>query len=235
MASPTIPAGTGGLQSVSGASATTFVPSKPTSTTSGNVLVAMYYTEATGAITMPTGFTNVVDKLTSGVGSSNPNHTRIDCKIADGTEGSTLTWSWTGSAWRHGVLICCQGTATSGTAWQLANSAGATNTNVTTPPDVALTGNATVDALVLLISTAWSDATSWSAPTGWTLRYNGAGDVMGVISVAQASGGAPAATHVTATGTAAGPSASAVIAIMSPAGGGSSAQYYPFLSLLGVG
>lgn len=235
MASPTVPAGTGGEQNVSGASAATFVPSKPTGTVSGNVLLAIYYLEATTAITMPTGFTSVLDVQFKATGHASTSRVRVDWKIADGSEGATLSWSWTGSQWRVGTLICCQGTATSGTPVEQANS----NTNnggtavldtSASSPTVALAGNTTVDGLLFLASAnSDSNTPTWAAPASWTLRDNSSDDI-GVASIAQASGGAPAATRLTATDPGVlnpGNAGAFIVSVMSPSGAAAASLVMP--------
>lgn len=229
MASPTIPAGTSGQQSVSGANAASFVPSKPVGTAVGDVLVAIFYTDATGTVTMPTGFTNLYN-----VNPSGSMHLRLDWKIADGTEGTTLTWSWTGSVWRVGALLRATGTQTSGTPYERNNSASNTTSVASTNsslPSVALTGSATIDDLAILATAITNDnAPTWSAPSTWTLQWNSADDV-GIVTQALASGAAaPASTHVTISDSnaVAGPGASVILAIMSPAAGGFDPSVVPW-------
>jgi len=206
------------MQSVSGANGTTFVPSKPTGTAAGDNLYAIWYTDATGTVTMPTGFTNLFNVTPSGT-----MHARIDWKIADGTEGSTLTWSWTGSVWRVGALIRVTGAQTTGTPFE--NNAQGTNTtsvanNSASLPNVALTGAATQDDLALLATMLSNDnAPTWSAPSGWTIQWN-SGDDVGIIKQALTSGAAaPATTHVVISDNNAntGPGASLVLAVKAAA------------------
>lgn len=221
MTSPIIPAGASGTQSVAGGNGTTFAPTKPTGTASGDELYAMFFVDTGNAVTMPTGFANLYNLNPSGT-----MHLRVDWKIADGTEGTTLSWSWTGSVWRVGALIRVTGGVTSGTPHE--NQASATNTtsqasNNATLPSIALTGAASVDDLALLVSAISLDnAPAWSAPSGWTIQFN-SGDDIGIIKQTLASGAAaPASTHVTVSDSnvSVGPGASAVLAVMSPSGGG---------------
>lgn len=219
MASPVIPSGTNGVQSVSGANGTTFAPTLPVGTAAGDLLIAMFYTDATGTVTMPSGFANLYN-----INPSGAMHLRVDWKIAAGSDATS--WSWTGSVWRVGSLIRMTGTASSGTPYE--NNASASNTtsaanNNASLPNVALTGAATIDDLALMATSISNDASpTWSAQSTWTLVVS-SGDDIGIVKQTLASGvGAPATSHVTIADTNAipGPGASAVLAAMSPAAGG---------------
>lgn len=229
MTSPSRQASTAGLQTVAGASAASFVPSKPTANASGKTLLAVYYLETAAAITMPSGFANALD--VSMTGASPNSRMRVDWKIADGSEGTTLTWSWTGSVWRLGGLFCIDGAQTTGTPVELGNTNNNANvTSNTSPPNVALTGNASVDDFVILAGCNGNDNTqAWSAPATWTLEFNSVDD-LGIASIAQAVGAAPATNHVVLSGTTASPGnvGSVVIAVKSPA---SAAAGFPIVSV----
>lgn len=217
MTSPSRQAGTAGMQIISGGSGASFVPSKPTASAAGKLLLATYYLEATGAVTPPTGFTNKID-LTVGVG-----RVRVDYKHADGSEGATLTWSWTGSQWRMGCLFCVENAQTTGDPIELQVTSTAAAGNQ--PPNVALSGNATIDDWILLLAANPSNGSgNWAAPGtgGWVLEQNFAGDDFAVASVAQAVGGAPATAHIQSPTTGVSSVASVILAVKSPAAGAGS-------------
>lgn len=228
MTSPSRQAGTAGLQSVAGASAASFVPSKPTASASLKTLVAIYYLEASGAITMPTGFANVVD-LAATATSGAFARMRIDWKIADGSEGATLTWSWSGAQWRQGLLFCIDNAQTTGTPTEL--SASSSNNGAalaTVPTNVALTGNATVDDFVLLASFDAGNGVSdsWAAAATWALEQGVAHDDMACQSIAQVSGGAPATSRVTLTSGGNNTVGSVIVAVKSPAAAQDTPELY---------
>jgi len=209
------------MQTVPGANGTSFVPSKPVGTAAGDLLVAIFYVDA-NVTTMPTGFTNLY-----AVNPSGAMRLRVDWKIADGTEGTTLTWSWTGSVWRVGALLRITGAQTSGTPYENNNSAQNTTSVASTNsslPSVALTGAASVDDLAILATAVTNDnAPTWTAPSTWTIQWN-SGDDVGIAKQTLASGAAaPTSTHVTISDSnaVAGPGASVILAIKSPSGGGS--------------
>lgn len=219
MTSPAIPAGTSGVQSIGGGSGTTFVPTKPVGLAAGDTLVAAFHIESSATITAPSGFTNLVDTTNSA--ASNPSRLVMYGKIADSTDAAAtnFSWSWTGAAWRVGALIRLTGTVTSGTFAEGTNSSDNGDANSTTGPNVALTGNTTGDDMCIMASDYWGNGATWSAASGWTITYN-SGDNAGIQHQAQASGGAPAATHVTRSDAGSTNSATAVTAIMSTAAGG---------------
>jgi hypothetical protein len=228
MASPTIPASTAGQQTVSGANGTTFVPSKPVGTAAGDLLLAIFYVDA-NVTTMPTGFTNLYNVNPSGL-----MRLRVDWKIADGSEGTTLTWSWTGSVWRVGALIRVTGSQASGTPYELNASASNTTSVASTNsslPSVALAGAATIDDLAIMATAITNDnAPSWAAQSTWTLQFNSADDI-GIVKQTLASGAAaPASSHVTITDSnaVAGPGASIVLSVKSPAAGGFDPSVVPW-------
>jgi hypothetical protein len=219
MTSPTIAAGTSGQQSVSGANGTTFAPTLPVGTVAGDLLVAIFYTDAAGTVTMPTGFTNLYN-----VNPSGAMHLRVDWKIAVGSDATS--WSWTGSVWRVGALLRITGAQSSGTPYERNNSASNTTSVASTNsslPSVAATGAATIDDLAIMATAITNDnAPTWSAPSTWTLQWNSSDDV-GIVKQTLASGAAaPASTHVTISDSnaVAGPGASVVLFIKSPAAGG---------------
>lgn len=237
MAAPVIPAGTSGTQSVSGATGTTFAPTLPVGTAAGDLLVAMFYTDATGVVTMPSGFANLFNLAPSGT-----LHLRVDWKVAVGSDATS--WSWTGSVWRVGALLRFTGSETAGTPYE--NQASATNTNSvagtnTSLPSAALSAAATIDDLAIMATAISNDnAPTWSAQTGWTLQLN-TGDDIGIVKQTLLSGAAaPASSHVTISDSnvSPGPGATAVLAVKSPAAGGPAdpfpAAYRPWIRIPGI-
>jgi hypothetical protein len=220
--SPGLLTTTSGMQVVTGGNGTTFVPTKPVGLAVGDLLIAAFYTDATGTVTMPSGFTNRFN-----VNPSGAMHLRVDWKVADSGDvaATNFTWSWTGSVWRVGCLLRVTGAATTtpfenDTSAQNTTSVAGTNSSL---PNAALTGAATVDDLVLLITSITNNnSPTWSAPSTWTLQWNSADDV-GIAKQNLASGGAaPSSTHVTVadSNVSPGPGATIVLAIKSPSGGG---------------
>jgi hypothetical protein len=205
------------MQTVAGANGTTFAPTLPVGTVAGDLLVAIFYTDAAGTVTMPSGFTNLYN-----VNPSGSMHLRVDWKIAVGSDATS--WSWTGSVWRVGALLRITGAQSSGTPYE--NNASAQNTTSVAStnsslPSVALTGAASVDDLALIATAVTNDnAPTWSAPSTWTIQWN-SGDDIGIAKQTLASGAAaPASTHVTISDSnaVAGPGGTVILAIKSPSG-----------------
>ena len=215
------------MQTVAGANATTFAPTLPVGTVAGDLLVALWYTDATGTVTMPTGFTNLYN-----VNPSGSMHLRVDWKIAVGSDATS--WSWTGSVWRVGALLRITGAQSSGTPYE--NNASAQNTTSvagtnSSLPSVALTGAATIDDLAIMATAVTNDnAPTWSAPSTWTIQWNSADDI-GIAKQTLASGAAaPASTHVTIadSNVSPGPGGTVVLAIKSPSAGGFDPSVVPW-------
>lgn len=207
------------MQTVSGANGTTFAPTLPVGTSAGDLLLGIWYTDAAGAITLPSGFTNLFNVAPSGT-----LHLRVDWKLAVGSDATS--WSWSGSTWRVGGLIRATGNQSSGTPYE--NQASGSNTNSvasnnTSLPSAALSGAASVDDLAIMATAVSNDnSPSWSAPAGWTIQLN-SGDDIGIAKQTLASGAAaPASAHVTISDTnaIAGPGGTVILAIKSPAAGG---------------
>lgn len=92
--------------STTGASGTTSAaPNKPTGAASSNLLFAGVFNDnsAGGTITLPSGWTSVVTFTGGGL------RTTIAGKIADGTEGSTFTFSRSGASFITANVSCFSG------------------------------------------------------------------------------------------------------------------------------
>lgn len=230
MTAPVIPSGTNGMQNVTGSSAASFVPTKPVGLAAADLLLAIWYTDATGTVTMPSGFTNLFN-----INPSGSMHFRTDWKIADSTDAAAtnFTWSWTGSVWRVGALLRVTGGPSSGTPYENQNSASNTNSvasNNASLPSVALTGAATVDDLAILATAISNDnSPTWSAPTGWTLQWNSSDDVAIIKQTLTSGTAAPASTHATISDSNAvpGPGASIVLSIKAAPAGAKSLIFMP--------
>jgi hypothetical protein len=169
---------------VAGAAATSFAPAKPSGTAAGDVLLALFYTEQIGTITPPTGFTSRADITAT---PSTSIRLVAYTKVADGSEGATLSWTWTGSLWRVGALMRITGADTTQPDVAAATSNNG-NANGTNPPTVAVT-TATDGALCYLIGGNGNGGT-WTVPDGtWTLVYN-SGDDAGIARKAISPAGA---------------------------------------------
>lgn len=189
MTSPTVR----NKSTVTGGNGTTFAPTIPTGTQAGDVLLAAFLVGGAAAVTAASSFTDtIVQAATGGTASI---QLVMGWKIAVGSD-PTPSWSWTGSLWRVGGLLAIQGAQSTGTPVELSHSTNGGST--AQPPNDALTGNASVDDLVFMACIQWNGGT-WAAPAGgWALEWN-SGDDIGMASIAQAAGGAPATTHLTIT------------------------------------
>lgn len=173
--------------SITGASGTTASFTKPASVTTNDVMVIGMYKENNGALTLPSGWTQI-GQITNATVS--PNFTlHVLRKVDDGTAGPYAI-SWTGSVWRVGGLTAYRDVdATVGTPTTIdvsgsANSSSASGAAVA--PTVTTTRNNDLCAVVAGNVTGGT----WTAGTGTTnLRVN-TGDDLGMGDSVQATLGA---------------------------------------------
>jgi hypothetical protein len=141
------------------AAATSTTINKPTSTTSGDLLVAVLHVELTSlaAWTPPTGWTLGLKQ------ESTPNTGYLLWRICDGTEGSAFTFTYGVAGWSVGAIHRFTGAVTSADPFRgsLVSGAG------TTSPTGSLSYAPTVAGLGFWAYTS-SDASTVTVPSGYT-------------------------------------------------------------------
>lgn len=148
------------------ANATSRTINKPTSTASGDLLVLIVSIDATATITMPAGFTALMNQLEP----SSTMSLAISWRIADGTEGSTFTVTST-SEIANGVIIRVTGAAATAPIDAMSIWAGEVNAirSAGVIPTLQAYSACSAGALILQVLAIDDGTTSISAtPSGHT-------------------------------------------------------------------
>lgn len=147
--------------STTGASGTTSAaPSKPTGTASGNLLFAAVLNDnaAGGTITLPSGWSSIVTFTTG----SDLRQT-VAGKIADGTEGSTFSFSRSGASFMAANVSCFSGNHAS----TIANAFGAGNTGTSSTQTASAITTTTASTLLAYFGFP-NTGSAMSPPSGMT-------------------------------------------------------------------
>jgi hypothetical protein len=163
---------------------TSVVISKPTGTVDNDVMIAVIYLESSAVVTPPSGWT----EFASGdlMADTNPHKGYAYWKRA-ASEGSSYTWSWTGSAWKAGTINAYSGCETSGNPYDVLNS-NVVHTSQTSTATVSTT--TTVANTVLVWGATNYNAGTWTMPTTpgtFTQRGTGAAATLADYSYASAA------------------------------------------------
>lgn len=198
------------VATLAGADATSAVVTLPTGIVAGDIVLIALYKENTAAITPPAGYTQKAQTATTAV----QQHT-LFWHRASGSESGTVTFSWTGSAWRAATADRISGCASSGDPWDSAPATALSNTAVSTSPAVSLAATST-DTLLYFSATNFNGGNAYTPPTGFTERADI--DVISSNTKANAPGGSTGS--VTSAMGVSGASTAILGALMADTGGG---------------
>lgn len=184
---------------LAGASGTSAVVPAPTGVLNNDIVLVSLYLETTATVTLPSGFT----ELTTAPAATGTQAfvDRLYWKRSAGSEPSTYTFSWTGSAWRDAFSIAYKDCVTSGSPIDVQNNAARSTTGNTTPAvTVTTTGS---DRQLVWIGASWIGG-PWNPPSGYTERVdNGSSGAMGLADLTQGIAGSSGSITGTTSSTAA--------------------------------
>jgi hypothetical protein len=181
------------IATLAGSTASSAVVNKPASVTTNDIMVACIHVEGGDrTITAPSGWT---EKDRHSPGSPDASN-YIYWRRVDGSEGSTFTWSWSGSLWCEGMIAAYSGCETSGDPFDVFSEADGTGATVT-----ASAVTTTVANTMLVLPVACWNGGSWTNSSSLNERYDGTGSNNSAwFDVAQASAGSSGAKTMTAAG-----------------------------------
>jgi hypothetical protein len=207
---------------------TTAAPSVavPASVASGDLIVVSMFVDSTATVSaMPTGFAHAPDSpVAIGAGATSGKHSlNVMWKRATGADSGTYAFTVSSSVYCNGAAIRYTGAVSSGSPWDVTNSAHQDNTGFSTTPAVTVTTTGT-DRLLVFAATNWSGG-AWTPPTGFTERRDTGDEVCTTDDLAQAAQGSSGS--VTATCAAADRMCAWIGALMATSGGGSTPNPRP--------
>jgi hypothetical protein len=171
MALPTFVAA--GAMDAEGTGSSSAVYTRPAGLAAGDIILFHLYKENSETVTIPSGVTAVTGSPV-GVTSGNVQWHYMWWKRATASEPSTYTFSWPTAEYRAGQCAAYRGCPSTGTPFDVLDSAAKTSSSTTTPA-VAVTTTGP-DRLLVWSGTSWNTGT-WTAPTGFTLRGDSVGTV----------------------------------------------------------
>ncbi len=155
-----------GTKSNAGGSAgTSFVPSRPTSTADGEILIVELSKDNTDAVTWPSGWTILAED------TNDTFYLGVGWKRAS-SEPTSWTWSWTNSTWRDGAVYRYTGGVSSGSP--IDPDPPAAITHAASVLSIATNSNTTLTANTVRVALHNSKAiNAWGSETaGYTIRQN---------------------------------------------------------------
>ena len=157
MAAPAFRAETNGGNS----GATSLLLTKPTGTVENDILLFCINKENQNAFTWPSGFVQKQEVKADPGGTEN--HLAVAWKRAGGAEPSDYTASWTGSAWRNGILIAVSGAITTGDPHDPATASTFNDATSGTTLTLASITTTVVDVLIIGVGGNRNDRTFTSS------------------------------------------------------------------------
>lgn len=184
--------------------ATTADFAAPASVASGDVIVIVFYLDASTTVSgLPSGFAHAPGSpLRVGAGLGGEHSLNVIAKRATGADAGPYTVTFSASQYRNGAAIRYTGCVASGTFWDANSGTGtaiATDTsNNTVTPAVSMTTSG-ADEMLVFAATNWSGGT-WTPPTSFTERIDNGDKTLTADDLVQAAAGTTGSVTATCVG-----------------------------------